>query len=161
MRIELEDTPQAGIVSLTQAMLRCVLGGIMLLHGLDKLLDATGFAARLAPLGLAEVDMLVKVACWVELATAAGLILGRFTRLAALLVAAELVADATARIAMDELWQMPVQWEAGALMLAASCFFIVVGSGPYGLDQVLRRRARLRAIAKDEIWSRPPYVTHR
>jgi len=38
---------------------------------------------------------------------------------------------------------------------------LVVGSGPYGLDPVFKRRARLRAIAKDEIWSRPPYVSHR
>jgi hypothetical protein len=46
-------------------------------------------------------------------------------------------------------------------MLATSCFFLVVGSGPFGLDYVLKRRARLRAIARDDIWSRPPYVSQR
>ena len=50
---------------------------------------------------------------------------------------------------------------AAALLLSLACcaFFTLVGGGPFALDAVLRRRARLRAIAKDPTWSRPPYVT--
>lgn len=161
MRIELEDTPQAGLVSLTQATLRCALGGIVLLHGLEKLHDPNLYASQLERAGLLEAGTVASVVLWLELAVGVGLILGRFTRSAAFIGLFDLAGGVALRAALGPLRLAPAEIEAGALAFCASCLFIVVGSGPYGLDYILRRRARMRAIAKDEIWSRPPYVTNR
>jgi len=159
MRIELEDTPQAAIVSCAQAMLRCVLGGIMVLHGLEKLHAQSAYASLLERAGLPETDTVASVVMGLEFLAGACLILGRYTRFAALVAVGDLALAAAIDFAVGDFWQVPVKLEVAALTLAVSGLFLVVGSGPYGLDQVLRRRARLRAIARDEIWSRPPYVT--
>lgn len=161
MRIELEDEPQAAMVSLAQAVLRCALGGIMVVHGLEKLHAQSDYATLLERAGAFEVELVASVVLWAELVAGACLILGRYTRFAAFVAVCDLALGIALDFVLGELWHAPIKLEAASLTLAVSCFFLVVGSGPYGLDNVLRRRARLRAIARDEIWSRPPYVTHR
>lgn len=161
MRIELEDAPQAGAVSLTQALLRCVLGGIFLLHGLEKLQHPGDYTAMLKDLSMPEAPVLTQVVFGLELLTGACLIVGRFTRTAAFVGMCDVALHATFSFALGELWPMPAKLEPVALTVAAGLFFLVVGSGPFGLDYVLKRRARLKAIARDDIWSRPPYVSPR
>jgi uncharacterized membrane protein YphA (DoxX/SURF4 family) len=161
MRIELEDTPQAGLVSTAQAVLRCVLGGLLILHGMQKLHFPGAYEVLLGRAGLTEVETLAKCVLALELLAGAGLVLGRFTRTAAFLVVCDVLLGIGLSLRLGELTELASALEGSALTLAASSFFLVVGSGPYGLDHVLRRRARLRAIAKDDLWSRPPYVTHR
>lgn len=161
MRIELEDAPQAGWVSLTQASLRCVLGGILLLHGLDKLKHPSDHTAMLTSLHFPEAPMLTQVVFGLELLAGACLIVGRFTRTAAFVAMCDVALHAAFSYMLGEMWPIPAKLEPVALMVATSCFFLVVGSGPFGLDYVLKRRARLRAIARDDIWSRPPYVSSR
>jgi uncharacterized membrane protein YphA (DoxX/SURF4 family) len=161
MRIELEDAPQAAWVSLTQASLRCVLGAILLRHGLEKLQHPSDHTAMLTSLHLPEAPLLTQAVFALELLAGACLIFGRFTRTAAFLAMFDVALHAAASFALGEMWPMPAKLEPIALMVAVCCFFLVVGSGPFGLDYVLKRRARLRAIARDDIWSRPPYVRSR
>jgi uncharacterized membrane protein YphA (DoxX/SURF4 family) len=161
MRIELDDEPQAGVVTLAQTTLRCVLGGVLLHHGLEKLQNQASYAAQLERLGLPEPATLTKLLLALELLAGACLLLGRYTRVAAFLGALDVVLLAGTRFVLGDLWQTPATIESIAMLLAASCLFMVVGSGPFGLDPVLRRWRRNRQIAKDDIWSRPPYVSHR
>jgi putative oxidoreductase len=161
MRIELDDTPQESLVSLTQASLRCVLGGILLFHGLEKLQNPGQFVEQLEAADIIEAKLLTQAVFALELFAGACLVIGRFTRTAAFLAVCDVAGLSMLRLTLDDAWLTPATLEPIALMTAASCFFLVVGSGPYGLDYVLKRRRRLKAIAKDDIWSRPPYVTHR
>lgn len=161
MRIELDDTPQASLVSLMQACLRGVLGGIILFHGIDKLQHPAAYAAQLEQAGLPDTLLLTQVVFGLELLVGGCLIVGRFTRTAAFLAICDLGLHLVLAAALGESWQAPAILELLFLKLAICGFLLVVGSGPYGLDPFFKRRARLRAIARDEIWSRPPYVSHR
>ena len=160
MRIELDDTPQASLVSLTQASLRAVLGGIILGHGLEKLQHPAPYAEQLESAGLPDALLLAQVVFALELLVGACLILGRFTRTAAFVALCDIALQVALRAALGESWQTPATLELALLEVAICGFLLVVGSGPYGLDPFFKRRARLRAIARDEIWSRPPYVSH-
>ena len=155
MRIELEDTPQAVSVTLAQTTMRLVLGAVCVAHGLSKLQSPAIFSGELGALGLSRPETLTQAVLGLELLAGAALVFGRYTRSAAFLA----LVDATATFALT--WTSGDEPQLEALLLAvASCaLFMVVGSGPFGLDAVLRRRARMRAIARDATWSRPPYVT--
>lgn len=159
MRIELEDEPQAALVTLAQTTLRCVLGGVLLHHGLEKLQNQAVYSAQLERVGVPEAATLTKVVLVVELLAGACLLLGRYTRAAAFIGALDVTLLAAQHALVGELWQ-PAIIESTAMLLAACCLFMVIGSGPFGLDPMLRRWRRNRAISKDETWSRPPYVSH-
>jgi uncharacterized membrane protein YphA (DoxX/SURF4 family) len=159
MRIELDDTPQASLVSLTQAGLRCALGGIILFHGIGKLQHPAAYAEQLTNAGLPDALLLTQVLFSLELLIGGCLIVGRFTRTAAFFAVCDIALQVALNSALGNPWQTPAILEPTLLMLAVCGFLLVVGSGPYGLDPFFKRRARLRAIAKDEIWSRPPYVS--
>ena len=161
MRIELDETPQARLVSLTQASLRCVLGGIVAFNGVEKLQHPATYVQQLERAGLPETLLLTQTALALELLVGGCLVVGRFTRTAAFAAICDVAWRVALSAALGESWQSPKNLEPVVLMIAVSGFFLAVGSGPYGLDPMLKRRARLRAIAKDEIWSRPPYVSHR
>jgi uncharacterized membrane protein YphA (DoxX/SURF4 family) len=88
------------------------------------------------------------------------LLLGRFTRTAAFVLACDLAAGGAMLWRCDELLSDPSLVEALALGLSSCVVLVVIGGGPLGLDAYFHRRARLRAIARDETWSRPPYVSH-
>lgn len=158
MQIQLEDTPQALSVTSVQTLLRFVAGGVGLLHGTQKLLHPSVLTAELAKFDVASPELTTQLVFGLELAAGALLVLGWFTRTAAFV----LYCDAMLTVALLYLQQrlaanlLPL--EAAALFGASCLFFLVVGSGPFGADHALRRRARLRAIAKDDLWRRPPYV---
>ena len=161
MRIELDDTPQASLVSLTQASLRGVLGGIIFFHGWGKLQHPALYAEQLESADLPDALLLTQVIFGLELLVGACLIVGRFTRTAAFVAICDIALHVALRAALGETWQTTANVELLVLELAICAFLLVVGSGPYGLDPFFKRRARARAIARDEIWSRPPYVSHR
>jgi uncharacterized membrane protein YphA (DoxX/SURF4 family) len=145
-------------VTLAQTTLRCVLGGVLLHHGLEKLQNQAVYSAQLERFGVPEPATFTKAVLVVELLAGACLLFGRYTRVAAFVAALDVTLLAAQRVISGELWQ-PAMIESTAMLLAACCLFMVVGSGPFGLDPVLRRWRRNRAIAKDDIWSRPPYVS--
>jgi uncharacterized membrane protein YphA (DoxX/SURF4 family) len=162
MRIELEDTPQAVPVTLVQTILRLVLGLACIAHGLNKLQAPGPFLAELSLLPIPRPETFAQGVLGLELLTGIALLFGRFTRSAAFLSLCDVgvgAALAWMRGVRWPVWEADAQLEALLLSLACCAFFMVVGGGPLALDAVLRRRARLRAIAKDPTWSRPPYVT--
>jgi uncharacterized membrane protein YphA (DoxX/SURF4 family) len=163
MRIELEDEPQAALVTLAQTTLRCVLGGVLLHRGLETLQNQAAYTAQLEGLAIAlpEPATLTKVVFVLELLAGACLLLGRYTRAAAFVGALDVMLLAAQHVALGDLLQTPAMIESTAMLMAACGLFMVVGSGPFGLDPVLGRWRRNRQIAKDDIWSRPPYVSHR
>lgn len=162
MRIELEDTPQAVPVTLVQTLLRMALGLACIAHGLNKLQAPAPLLEGLSLLSIPRPETFAQGVLGLELLTGIALVFGRFTRSAAFLSLCDVATGAALA------WMRGVRWplseaqpqlEATLLALFCCAFFMVVGGGPFALDAVLRRRARLRAIAKDPTWSRPPYVT--
>src|SRR5262245_16699545 len=131
MRIELDDEPQAGLVTLAQTTLRCVLGGVLLHHGLETLQNQVPFAAELERLALPEPALLTKLVLALEWLAGALLLFGRYTRTAAFLGALDVLLLAALRFAQGELGQAPAMIESIAMLLAACGFFMVVGSGPF------------------------------
>ncbi|MET0390543.1 MAG: DoxX family membrane protein [Polyangiales bacterium] len=160
MRIELDDTPQPLPASLTQTLIRVVLAAVTALHAAAKYQQPSRFAAELARFQLPEVDKLTTAVIALEVTIAGCLLLGRFTRVASFLLLCDLAGSTCLLFVQGQLLATPVHIEAVALTLACGVFFMVVGSGPLGLDYILRRRARLRAIARDELWNRYPYVAN-
>lgn len=162
MRIELEDTPQAVPVTLVQTLLRLVLGLVCIAHALNKIQAPGPFLEQLTWLSIPRPETFTQGVVGLELLTGIALVLGRFTRSAAFLSLCDVAAGmalAWLRGVRWPVWEAQAQLEGLVLSLACCAFFMVAGGGPFALDAVLRRRARLRAIAKDPTWSRPPYVT--
>ena len=94
MRIELDETPQASLVSLTQASLRAVLGGIVLIHGLDKLQHPAPYAEQLEKASLPDALLLTQVVFALELNVGASSVLCPSARTPALLAARPIVMQA-------------------------------------------------------------------
>jgi putative oxidoreductase len=162
MRIELEDTPQPAPVTLVQTIMRLVLGAVCVAHGLNKLQAPAAYAAELAELGLPRPEVLTQAVLGLELLAGAALVIGRFSRSAAFVALCDAAAAAVVHWTRSEGFRSvtgQIQLEAMLLAVSSCAFFMVVGGGPFALDALLRRRARLRAIARDETWDRPPYVT--
>lgn len=159
MRIELDETPQALSVTFSQTFLRMLVGGVALWHGTQKLLHPAAFQAQLAHFDLPDVSLLTTFVLSLELAAGVALVLGRFTRTAAFVFLCDaLLSGSLLYVSRPFNLDSMAAFEALALICGACVLFLVVGSGPFGADYALRRRARLRAIANDELWNRPPYV---
>jgi uncharacterized membrane protein YphA (DoxX/SURF4 family) len=158
MQIQLEDTPQALSVTSVQTLLRLVVGGVGLLHGTQKLLNPSVSTAELAKLDVASPELATQLVVGLELAAGALLVLGWFTRTSAFVLYCDAMLTVAVLYLEQRLATSLLPLEAAGLFGAASLFFLVVGSGPFGADYALKRRARLRAIAKDDLWRRPPYV---
>jgi uncharacterized membrane protein YphA (DoxX/SURF4 family) len=158
MRIELDETPQALSVTFSQTFLRMLLGGVALWHGTQKLAYPGPLEAQLSHLGVPDADVFTTVVFSLELAAGVALVLGRFTRTAAFVLLCDALLSAALLYLTHAFNADSMAFEALALICGACTLFVVVGSGPFGADYALRRRARLRAIANDELWNRPPYV---
>lgn len=158
MQIQIEDTPQALSVTSVQTLLRFVAGGAGLLHGTQKLLNPSVLTAELAKLDVASPELATQLVFGLELAAGALLVLGWFTRTAAFVLYCDAMLSVALLYLQQRLATSLVPLEAAVLLGASCLFFLVVGSGPFGADHALRRRARLRAIAKDDLWRGPPYV---
>jgi putative oxidoreductase len=158
MQIQLEDNPQALSVTSAQTLLRLVAGGAGLLHGTQKLLNPGPFTAELAKLAVPSPELVVTAVFALELGAGALLVLGWLTRMSAFVLYCDAMLSVALLYLEQRLATSLLPLEAAVLQGATCLFFLVVGSGPFGADYALKRRARLRAIAKDELWKRPPYV---
>ncbi len=90
---------QKRIASWSPTVMRVALGGIILVHGLGKLLgigpaasSVSGFAGFLASLGVPFPELMAWVVTLVETVGALMIIMGLFTRYAAVLVAIDMAA---------------------------------------------------------------------
>lgn len=130
------------------AVLRLVLGLIMLVHGWDKLFgDAgvAGFAGGLAAMGIPAPGVMAWVVTLVEFLGGLLLLVGWLTRWVAAVVFVELlVATFTSHVQHGFFVFRPAgEWgyEYNLLLLAGLATLILSGSGKLALDDWLVRRA--------------------
>ncbi len=156
-RIEIDEPEQPATTTLGQTLLRVSLGVILAAHGWQKVMDYPAWRAQVADLGLPAPEILAPLALAGELLGGLGLVFGLLTRLAAFgAFCVMAVAIATVHL-YNGLFAQNGGFEFPMILAAASIFFLAAGPGPISLDAYLRRRSRVRAIQRDETWSRPPY----
>lgn len=157
-RVDIDEPELRVGAALGLALLRATLGVLVLGHGVQRLLAYTTWQGELARLGVPYAELVALAAIAAELFAAIGLVFGWLTRLAAFLT---LTTTALALVALHlrhGLAEYPELAELPALMLAASFLLVWIRPGMFSLDHWLHRRARRRAIQRDELWLRPPYV---
>lgn len=142
-----------------QTLLRVVVGFVLVAHGAQKAIDLGAFQAALAVLRVPEPALIAPLAAGAELLGGIGLIFGLWSRLAAMVVLVATGLTVAMLAARQGLLDAPEAIELPVVLLAAALLFLLGGAGPVSADAVLRKRARRRAIERDEIWSRPPYVS--
>lgn len=122
--------------SLGIAVLRVVVGAAFLIHGGQKLFvfGFHGVGAFFAQLGIPA--FLAPVVTLVEFLGGAALILGLFTRWAALLIAADMV-GAILFVHGKNGFFLPNGFEYALTMLAANLGLALAGAGAFALDNIL------------------------
>lgn len=155
-RIEI-DEPQPASTTIGQTLLRVIVGVILAAHGWLKMMDYGAWQNQVASLDIPFPEIAAPLALAGELLGGLGLIFGLFTRVAAF-GAFCVMAVAIATVHLHKgLFAQNGGFEYPLALAAAALFFVAAGPGPVSLDMYLRRRARTRAIQRDETWSRPPY----
>lgn len=162
-RIEIDENPPALSITLSQTLLRALLGLILMAHGAQKLaqLDLLSHAL-VARFGLADGDARALAYAIAGIASAAGvgLVIGWFTRLSAFaLASASGLAFATEYARGGGVLAGQAGLELALVLIGAGILFVFAGGGPLSLDALLRERRRVKAIEKDAIWSQPPYTS--
>jgi putative oxidoreductase len=143
-RGRMEAQRVAGVHGWGLTVLRIVVGLVFLVHGLQKLLvmGFGGVAGFLGSLGVPAPGLFAVVVTLVELLGGAALILGLFTRLAAILLAVDmLVAILTVHLA-NGFFASEGGYEFPLVLLAACVALAVTGAGEAALDGALARRTR-------------------
>lgn len=124
---------------------RLAAGGIFLSEGVQKFLfaDALG-VGRFAKIGLPAPQALAPFVGVVEIVCGALLIIGLFTRLAAIpLIIDMLVAIASTKLPMlakSGFWSMAHEARVDFAMLLVCLMLTLTGAGPLSLDARVRRR---------------------
>ena len=156
--IDIDETPQPWTASFGHALLRTVLGLILVAHGVERFAHMQAFEAELNALALGDPQILAICILGTEVLAGVGLVLGRWTRMAAFVAFSEAFTIVTILIQHDRALEALATIESAVLFGATSIYFMASGSGQFSTDTLLRKRARLKAIRDDEIWQRPPYV---
>ena len=123
-------------------VLRVVLGIVFLVHGAQKLFvfGFGGVAGLLGGLGVPAPGLFAVVVTLVEVVGGIALILGLFTRVAAIMLAVDmLVATLTAHLA-NGFFAQNGGYEFTLLLLAASVALAVAGPGEAALDRAIAAR---------------------
>lgn len=130
-------------------LIRLLVGGVFLSEGIQKFLfPAELGAGRFLRIGLPAPEFLAAwVACW-EVLAGALILLGLFTRLAAVpLIANMLVAIAVTKIPIlrnDGFWAMAHESRTDYAMLLGSIFLLIVGGGASSVDAWLLRQRSIK-----------------
>lgn len=135
-------SPFAGLAGIAPLVARVIVGVIMAAHGLQKLLGGpANFGGLLGQLGVPAPTLMAFVVTFVELVGGILLILGLFSRLAALLLTVNLVvAIALVKWSVGLIAPMDQPGAGMELDLALIAGFLVVlfaGPGPVSLDRIL------------------------
>ena len=135
-------SPFAGLASLAPLVLRVIVGTIMAVHGSQKLVGGpANFGAFLGQLGVPAPTLMAFVVTFVELVGGILLVLGLFSRLAALLltinltVAILLVKLGVGLIAPAD--QPGVGYELDLALIAGFLVVLFAGPGPVSVDRIL------------------------
>ena len=123
-------------------VLRVVVGIVFLVHGAQKLFvfGFGGVAGLLEGLGVPAPGLFAVVVTVVEIVGGIALILGLFTRVAAIMLAVDmLVATLTAHLS-NGFFAQNGGYEFTLLLLAASVALAVAGPGEAALDRIIAAR---------------------
>jgi putative oxidoreductase len=166
--------PSVGTAPPATLALRAAVGGVFLASGLVKFLFVNNGAGRFAKIGLPAPEQLAGFVGTVEIVGGALIVLGLFTRLAAVpLIINMVVAIATTKVpllfgpgpepvaAMPKIgfWAFAYQARLDVTMLVAAGYLLVVGAGLWSIDGALSRRrfakALLASVLQDEPHAQP------
>ncbi len=131
-------------------VLRVIVGTVFLVHGLQKLFvfGFSGFAGNLEGMGVPLPLLFSIIVTLVELLGGLALILGLFTRLAAVLLAVDmLVAILTVHLP-NGFFMMSNGYEFALTLLAAGVALALSGAGEASLDKALAARAGNPTLAR-------------
>lgn len=125
-------------------LIRALVGAVFVSEGVQKFLFAADLGAgRFARIGLPAPGFLAPFVGSFEIACGTLILLGLLTRLAAIpLLVVMLVAIGTTKIPMlaaKGFWAMAHEARADGSMLLGCLFLLIVGAGPWSLDEVLLR----------------------
>lgn len=157
MKIEFEEPPPLS-TTLAFTLLRIVIGVIFALHGWQKLVHFAAWQGHVAQLGIPEPEIAAWLAIAGELLGGIGLVVGRFTRVAASGAASVMLVAIASEHLTHGLFAQQGGFEYPLVLLCVAIVFVAVGGGYFSADRFLRERARLKAIQTDETWQRPPYT---
>jgi uncharacterized membrane protein YphA (DoxX/SURF4 family) len=157
-RIEIDEQAPSAATTTGVTFLRMFVAAVVLARGVAKLLDLHALEAALSELGVASPGLIALWAVGVEFAVGVSLVFGRFTRTVAFALLCDALAAAALVYARADWLHELLELEVVTLLAGVALFFLLIGGGRFSMDYWLRRRARLQAIARDAIWSRPPYV---
>ena len=140
------DRTAVGGQDLLLLLARLALGAIFLQSGFGKLTNLPGFAASLEGMGVPFASVLGIIGPCVEFFGALALMLGAWTRLAAILVAAFTVA---ATLIAHRFWDMPpeqqgmqtIQFMKNLAILGGLLAVVAAGGGRFSVDG-FRHRSR-------------------
>lgn len=140
-------------------LIRLGVGAVFLSEGIQKFLfPALRGTGRFAEIGFAAPGLLSSVVGAFEVVCGALIVLGLFTRLAAIptsvimlvailttklpiLLGEPVGLDGTGAFDAGGFWSMAHAMRTDYAMLLGSMFLILAGSGPWSLDRLLRRKA--------------------
>jgi uncharacterized membrane protein YphA (DoxX/SURF4 family) len=120
-------------------IIRLLVGAVFLSEGIQKFLfPAEVGAGRFEKIGIPSAEVVAPVVGGIEIACGALLLLGLFTRLAAVpLIIIMLTALATTKVPIllnQGVWKMAHEARTDWSMLLGSIFLVIVGGGKWSLD---------------------------
>jgi uncharacterized membrane protein YphA (DoxX/SURF4 family) len=138
-RVVATDAPRAAV------LIRLAVGSVFLSEGIQKyLFPAELGAGRFTKIGLPSPEVLGPFVGAFEIACGLAVLLGLFTRLAALpLITIMLVALGTTKVPIllgRGIWAMAHEARTDWSMLMGALFLLLVGAGPWSIDALLARR---------------------
>lgn len=124
-------------IDLAALVLRLVIGGLMILHGLPKIRNLKQPAGWVRSTGWTWAVGFAYAFSVLEFVGGFALILGLLTQLVALLFVLEMIATTIfARAKLGK--KLMGGWEMDLLYLAAALALVLLGAGAWSLDAVLR-----------------------
>jgi putative oxidoreductase len=130
-------------------LIRLAVGAVFLSEGIQKFLFPAELAAgRFAKIGLPNPELLGPFVATFEVICGAAVLAGALTRLAVVpLITIMLVALTTTKVPIlvnKGFWAMAHEARTDWSMLLGSIFLLIVGAGPWSVDQLLGSRASAR-----------------
>lgn len=145
--VDTDNKPAIGALTI----LRVALGGILMVHGWQKLNDIPGTVASFTSLGIPGPEVSVYLAILGEFFGGLGLLLGALTPLAAL-GAMLTMAGAIYFVHRDHgILAQHGGFEYPLLILLTALYFAAHGAGPVSVDSLVARQ-RLRMKAQRREW---------